>query len=251
MSQGTHSLSFDGLDETEFEQFCFDLLCELGFVNVDWRKGTGLKSSPADRGRDIVAQWERTEVDGTKHFETWFVDCKHSKRGVPPDKLQGLLAWAEAERPYTALCIASNFLSNPSKDYLRQYEETRRPPFKIRYWEKPTLERLTVNRDSLLAKYIVVSEGVRGLNEILAAEQEFFDRVWYDRKLVMQERMAMGKESIDPGILKRAQEAMKEIEQRYGVDRLGPYSKFEWGMINGKLSALRWVLGDEWDMLDT
>jgi len=27
--------------------------------------------------------------------------------------------------------------------------------------------------------------------------------------------------------------------------------RFEWGMINGKLSALRWVMGDEWDMLDT
>jgi len=26
---------------------------------------------------------------------------------------------------------------------------------------------------------------------------------------------------------------------------------FEWGMINGKLSAIRWMLGEEWDMLDT
>lgn len=28
-------------------------------------------------------------------------------------------------------------------------------------------------------------------------------------------------------------------------------SDFEYGMISGKLSALRWVTGDEWDMLDT
>jgi hypothetical protein len=34
-------------------------------------------------------------------------------------------------------------------------------------------------------------------------------------------------------------------------ENLDPYSKFDWGMMNGKLSALRWVLGDDWDMLDT
>ena len=28
-------------------------------------------------------------------------------------------------------------------------------------------------------------------------------------------------------------------------------SNFEWGMWNGKLSTLRWVLGSEWDFLDT
>jgi hypothetical protein len=247
---GMRSLSFDSLDDTEFEQFCFDLLYELGFVNVDWRKGTGLKSSPADRGRDIVAQWEREEVDGTKHFKTWFVDCKHYKRGVPPERLQGLLAWAEAERPYATLWIASNFLSNGSKDYLRQYEETRRPPFKLRYWERPTLERLTLNRDALLAKYLVADEGIRSLNEIVTAEQEFFDRVWYDRKLMLQARIEEGAK-VDPTIWQRAQEVMAEVVERYGADQLGSYTEFEWGMINGKLSALRWVMGDDWDNLDT
>ena len=34
------AISFANLDETDFEGFCFDLLIELGFVNVDWRKGT-------------------------------------------------------------------------------------------------------------------------------------------------------------------------------------------------------------------
>jgi len=43
----------------------------------------------------------------------------------------------------------------------------------------------------------------------------------------------------------------KRVEAQYGKGSLGPYSDFEWGMINGKLSALRWVLGDEWDFLDT
>ena len=43
----------------------------------------------------------------------------------------------------------------------------------------------------------------------------------------------------------------RSYSSRYGPEGLGPYDAFEWGMINGKLSALRWVLGDEWDMLDT
>jgi hypothetical protein len=164
-------IRFDDLGETEFEEFCFDLLGELGFVNLDWRKGTGLSTSPSDRGRDIVCQFERIDVDHSRHLETWFVECNHHTKGVPPEKLQSLLAWAHAERPHTALFIASNFLSNPAKDYLKSYEDNNRPPFRIKYWERPTLEQLTEGRDELLRRYLVQST-LRTESEVIAVQRE-------------------------------------------------------------------------------
>jgi len=47
--------------------------------------------------------------------------------------------------------------------------------------------------------------------------------------------------------------AIREVAERVKESRpdLRPCADdFEWGMWNGKLSALRWVLGDEWDFLD-
>lgn len=236
------------MDETDFEQFCFGLLDELGFVNIDWRKGTPLKSSPADRGRDIVAQLERTDIDGAKHLETWFVDCKHYEKGVPPEKLQGLLAWAQAERPHTALVVCSGFLSNAAKDYLDDYERNNRPPFRIKHWERPALERLTSDRDDFLARWLLT--GMRSQSEILEAEQEFFDRVWHDRHLVGRMKHESGEKPMREDIYTMALEAAERVKARR-PDIRPVESDFEWGMWNGKLSALRWVLGDEWDFLDT
>ena len=59
------------------------------------------------------------------------------------------------------------------------------------------------------------------------------------------------KETIQRDVLKMAIKAARRVEREYGKKNLGPWDDFEWGMINGKVSALRWVLGDEWDMLDT
>jgi len=77
----------------------------------------------------------------------------------------------------------------------------------------------------------------RSGREILAAEQKLFDLIWYQRSLCDMD--PVGK----PG--------RRRVEETYPKEELGPYTDFEWGLLNGKLSALRWVLGDHWDFLDT
>jgi hypothetical protein len=76
-------ISFNRLSDTDFEDFCFDLLEEVGFVNLNWRKGTGKKTSPSDSGRDIEGVLQRIDVDGTRTQEKRFFDCKQYEKGVP------------------------------------------------------------------------------------------------------------------------------------------------------------------------
>lgn len=116
-------------------------------------------------------------------------------------------------------------------------------------------------------------EPVRSLTEIRSTMDELFDKVWYNRhknlaweiahgkcKVVTKEewdkhfekkRGSYSQRHIIDDVWKMAQAAAKRKEQQYGKKNLGPWDNFEWGMLNGKLSAIRWMLGDEWDMLDT
>lgn len=246
-----HRLSFNKLSDTEFEEFTYDLLEDLGFVNLDWRKGTGKKTSPSDSGRDIIAHLQRTDVDRTRRSERWFVDCKHFLKGVPAKDLHNLLAWAEAERPDVALFVVSNFLSNSAKTYLETYQRNNNPRFHIKVWERPQLESMTRGKRALLQMHGVMKSYVRPETEITKAEEEFFDRVWYYRKIIMFERIKDGKETIRPDILAGCKASMKRVREKYGKG-VGRYmDDWEWGFVNGKLSTLRWVLGEEWDFLDT
>lgn len=153
-----NNFSLDHLNEVEFEEFCYELLADMGFINLSWKKGTGLDSSPADSGRDIECSLEKTDIDGTKYIEKWFVECKHHRKGISPNEIQGILSWAQAEIPDRVLIIASNFFSNYTKDYIKKFKRRNKPKFKIKVWEKPDLERLCLSRTRLLNKYKIPSD---------------------------------------------------------------------------------------------
>lgn len=82
---------------------------------------------------------------------------------------------------------------------------------------------------------------LRPESDVLAAEDEFFHRLWYYRTLASASRTA--------GDLAVAEDKLREVEAKY--TDLVTEDPFALGMVHGKLSALRWVLGNDWDMLDT
>lgn len=102
----------------------------------------------------------------------------------------------------------------------------------------------------------------RGLQEILSSMDELVDKVWYNRhcnsrykiengeiRMVPKGTKEYGNDVMHEDIWEGALKSAKRVEEKY--EDTGPWSDFEWGMINGKLSALRWILGEDWDELYT
>jgi hypothetical protein len=186
--------------------------------------------------------------------------------------------YADAVAHKTSIGARFAFVTHNSKDFSHPNASNKLPHpdmaacfSRVRSLYFITLgEALRRIRPAQFADLMIEQEWVeepRKLTEIIAAIDVFFDKVWYDRHQLSFQSVETGKtriveketfpikdherRPIQRDVWVRARKAAARVERKYGVENLGPYSDFDWGMINGKLSALRWVLGDEWDMLDT
>lgn len=117
------------------------------------------------------------------------------------------------------------------------------------------IENLMVDYSSFKRSLILDEDSeifkVRTEDEVYEMIERFSDQIWYNRHQGLKQRLAKKQTTVDPEIWEGALKAAKRVEEKYGEENLWHESDFEWGMLNGKLSALRWLTGDEWDMLDT
>jgi pyrimidine deaminase RibD-like protein len=94
----------------------------------------------------------------------------------------------------------------------------------------------------------------RNDQQILDAYNEFWDKVWWNRHMARMHRIESGE--LDPpegrdAALRIGAEAAARIEERYPIEEL-ELDDFDFGLLSGRMSALSWVLGSEWnESLDT
>jgi pyrimidine deaminase RibD-like protein len=89
----------------------------------------------------------------------------------------------------------------------------------------------------------------RNDKDILAAYEEFADKVKWNRFKIQIEKAESSTEPLTPdqrSIVDLHKRLSADIEEKYGRENLG-WDDFEWGFLQGKMSALAWVTGSEWE----
>lgn len=94
----------------------------------------------------------------------------------------------------------------------------------------------------------------RNDNAIDEVRKECWEKVWWGRNVARQQQEALNRGSlIDSQVISILQgnPSLMRIAEKYGQENLC-WSDYEWGLLCGRLSALRWVSGAEWEYsLDT
>lgn len=202
----------------------------------------------------------------------------HGSRNSTVDALL-VEIFAEAARADTRDGIQYYFVTRNTRDFSQHDGDNRLPHADLApifapdncHYSTSTAEVVRLIDSDLLAEFeheFAYHPQPRELAELLDAEHRLYRQVWYNRHCDLRIRVERGDIRVihrdldsepatySPDVILRdvwegALTAARVAEEELGPDRLGPWSDFEWGMLNGKLSALRWVLGDDWDMLDT
>lgn len=168
------------------------------------------------------------------------------------------------------------FVTHNTKDFSTSHGDTRDPHADFAdFFERPH-SRYFNNLQTALITYLAhemedlsfefdFHEEPRALSEVLAYLNKLWDQIWYNRHKNLEYRIESGEHKLVDkwqrensqtttvrSVWAQAQEAARKVEEKYGLDELGPWDDFEWGMLNGKMSAIRWMLGEDWEStLDT
>ena len=145
-----NKIDFKKIDWRKFQYLCADLLTAEGFINV-FVGGEG-----QDRGRDISAEEDISSHTGFKERIKWMVQCKHyagSGRSVRANEISEIQDYLEEHNADGLFIITDSTLSSSAVLKIEKFNDTKKHPYRARFWEKRQLINKLLTNEKILTKY--------------------------------------------------------------------------------------------------
>jgi hypothetical protein len=143
---------WEKLTPEEFEQLVFFALDDMGFKNIEWRKG-GEGITATDGGRDLEAIYSKLEPDDSLTLEKWWVEVKYRTHTLSPDVVQRTVINALGRQSVDVIAIATNqVITNKTLDWIKEFQTSQRRP-RVVIWQRHDLDRLLRKYPRTIARF--------------------------------------------------------------------------------------------------
>lgn len=161
-------LDFSSIDPVEFEKLVFLLIDEMGFSNIQWRKG-GEGNSATDGGRDLEATFWSIQPAVSKEEKYWF-EVKYRSGQLEKSKVQNTILNASGNNSKDKLVIITNStISNPTRDWVNEFQKNYKVPV-ITIWQGHDLELLLRKNPRTLSRFLPSSLAFSGRCKVIESK---------------------------------------------------------------------------------
>jgi hypothetical protein len=160
-------LDFSDISPVEFENLVFHLIDEMGFSNLQWRKG-GEGNSANDGGRDLEATYWNVQPAGATEDKYWF-EVKCRKNTLEKQQVQSTVLNATSGNTKNLVIVTNSNVSNPTLDWVREHQ-IKHPLPKVTVWQGHDLEILLRKNPRTLSRFLPSSLSFSGRCKVIESK---------------------------------------------------------------------------------
>ncbi|PKM26445.1 MAG: hypothetical protein CVV09_08220 [Gammaproteobacteria bacterium HGW-Gammaproteobacteria-13] len=149
-------MELEDLDAAVFENLVFDLVCDCGLINPQWR------TPGSDEGRDIQGEFYISDLSGYYQRQLWYIECKKYSGSISWPLIWEKISYAETHNADILLIANTSTITPQARNQVTKWNESGKRPT-IRVWNKIDIqERLNVRR-YISIKYGLSSPNLQGV----------------------------------------------------------------------------------------
>ena len=179
MRANNMELDWDVITDQDFEELCYDILDNEGFVNITWMGRSG-----GDRGRDITGLKSEVPLTGIQRDVSYLIQCKkYLSRPPVASDLNSTIAWANVHRPNVLIIMVSNILSSNTNDWINLMKKT--VNYDIIVYDLKKLEKFLESNPNTYIKFFETEKGYH-YNLIKDLKIEIINKLTTSKRMTAQ-----------------------------------------------------------------